>query len=347
MAKTKFGKIVRLLNFIKITIQRVGNNITIISFLTLAILSCIFVYSAFKQSNKELKASQQLIIQSHINQFSKFDKSFENLYIGVLRNSNLNDSTFKKIMVDSMFAKTANLSTEEQDKINKYVKSIVIATNANYAYKDLVHELKRDSTLVKMQINQAQQDTKTLLTLEFNKIQQEYQELQLWAAVLTIVFLIFSFYSLFKTDDLMKQGRDGLKDIQKIKNDSQIIVEKTKTEQKTISDQLEVLKTQISEIETSKTQNEEKTKAFGKEIEEKKQAFQDSLKLNSEVTSLRQQIAQLSIDVNSLRNLYDSIGDKEEKSVSSDDSQIEESVHDEVELDENFEDTNDVQEPKQ
>ena len=49
------------------------------------------------------------------------------------------------------------------------------------------------------------------LDLESSKIRSDYTILSLWAGVLMIVFLVFSIYSMFKTDELTRQSREGLK----------------------------------------------------------------------------------------------------------------------------------------
>lgn len=53
-----------------------------------------------------------------------------------------------------------------------------------------------------------------LLHLEFAKIQEERNALTLWIGIITVVFLIFSFYSMLKSDDLVRQSREGLNKIQ-------------------------------------------------------------------------------------------------------------------------------------
>ncbi|MDE5560082.1 MAG: hypothetical protein K2I84_05460, partial [Bacteroidales bacterium] len=40
--------------------------------------------------------------------------------------------------------------------------------------------------------------TKTMLDLHLNKVEHEYSNITVWAAILTILFLVFSFYSIYK-----------------------------------------------------------------------------------------------------------------------------------------------------
>lgn len=62
-------------------------------------------------------------------------------------------------------------------------------------------------------------DIKKVLDNQYLRIRQEYEALQTWCAILTIVFLVFSFYSLYKADDLVRQGRKGLSEIETIKKE--------------------------------------------------------------------------------------------------------------------------------
>ena len=74
------------------------------------------------------------------------------------------------------------------------------------------------------------QEIKSLLELEYNRIQNEFESIEIWAAVLTIIFLIFSFYSLFKTEQLENQSKEELLKIKKIGKDGQAKLDKFDTD---------------------------------------------------------------------------------------------------------------------
>ena len=66
------------------------------------------------------------------------------------------------------------------------------------------------------------EEVKSLLELEFNRIQNEFEAIEIWTGVLTVIFLIFSFYSLFKTEQLENQSRDELAKLKKLFEDGQL-----------------------------------------------------------------------------------------------------------------------------
>lgn len=45
-----------------------------------------------------------------------------------------------------------------------------------------------------------------LMEMEFEKLQNDFNFISLWAGLITIVFLIFSIYSIFKTDEMLKKS---------------------------------------------------------------------------------------------------------------------------------------------
>lgn len=85
-----------------------------------------------------------------------------------------------------------------------------------------------------------------LLELEFNKIQSEYEELSIWSGILGVIFLVFSFFSLYKGDDVIKQASETLTEIQDIRDS---VADKSDDLDKTVKEKIEELSTKISPLE--------------------------------------------------------------------------------------------------
>lgn len=79
-----------------------------------------------------------------------------------------------------------------------------------------------------------QESVKALLELEFSKIQSEYESQEIWIGLITIVFLIFSFYSMMKTDQLEKQCRDDAQRIRSLTDENQTKFDEIKNKISTI-----------------------------------------------------------------------------------------------------------------
>lgn len=77
---------------------------------------------------------------------------------------------------------------------------------AAYA-KALRAEVSRDSVAWKSGTEAAMRDVKSLVEIHLQSIERQYDTLTLWAAVLTIVFLIFNFYSIFKLESTLAEAK--------------------------------------------------------------------------------------------------------------------------------------------
>lgn len=113
--------------------------------------------------------------------------------------------------VDSCISKTDNA-------IANMVKYVPVKPNKKDSlYADL--QTKYQKTLDDQKLHQ--ESIKALLDLEFSKIQSEYESQEIWIGLITIVFLIFSFYSMMKTDQLEKQCRDDAQRIRSLTDENQ------------------------------------------------------------------------------------------------------------------------------
>lgn len=114
------------------------------------------------------------------------------------------------IMVVIFFFLTYHYKSNQKDIVDlheKYCKEIQNFAQKGAVVKDSCYYI---NDLVLQKIHESQQNVSQLLELQFNKLQSDFTILSLWASVLMIVFLVFSIYSVFKTDELMKQSRDVL-----------------------------------------------------------------------------------------------------------------------------------------
>ena len=144
-----------------------------------------------------------------------------------------------------------------------------------------------------------QEEVKFLLELQFNKIQNEYETQEVWIGILTIVFLIFSFYSLFKSEEMERQGKLALHSIE----------ESEKEAQKALGSIENDKKKKLNEIRTEYTKwTTEETKKFGKIIGDTQSKSIASMK--SEIKKLTEKLesdyrAQVAQYMNTLKDNSD------------------------------------------
>lgn len=117
-------------------------------------------------------------------------------------------------------------------------------------------------------------EVRDILDRQLAKIQQEYETLEVWCGIITVVFLIFSFYSLFKVEDIVNQGKSGLKELEVMsekgngKINDFIKETQSKTEQ-TISEAANKMNVQKTEfIEAATEEARAKMDEISKKIEQ-------------------------------------------------------------------------------
>ena len=91
----------------------------------------------------------------------------------------------------------------------------------------------------------------SLMEMEFEKLQNDFNFISLWAGLITIVFLIFSIYSIFKTDEMLKKSEKAYEDI---KSKSDVIDNFTKNIQKKYRSELKTLKKESDDFIKELTQ---------------------------------------------------------------------------------------------
>ena len=218
-------------------------------FLWLSIIFTIIVAIAIFLIHRDFRQSQQKIIDIHKEHLEKTQECFTCIYDN-LKNEAVNcDSLIYALTSDKTLAK----------RIVNYnsVRNLIVGLANNMSYRAMADELKKDSLFINRQLADSQHATNELLELHFNRIQHEYTVLALWAGVLMIVFLIFSFYSLYKTDDIAKQGKESLKEI-KEKGDN--VLTDLKEQQGVLMSQARTTIAQINK-ETKESQNQMDTLA--------------------------------------------------------------------------------------
>lgn len=197
------------------------------------------------------------------------------------------NSSFSSHQQKILSIRTAQLERIES-MLSRFESCVTAPTNktdsvAGEAILSLSYHLKA------LEHQDVEHDTTAMLDMEFAKIQHEYEVMALWAGILTIVFLIFSFYSLIKSDTLTRQSEDAL---------SEIKIIKTKAEEK---------KTEIDGcVESSEKKLNERLDEIKRNAEEWRKALEVSIQayntaLNSDKNAFETKLSTLSESLKQVR----------------------------------------------
>lgn len=197
----------------------------------LAVFTAAFVFFLY-YANNEFKHSQQEIKKSYVEHIRKADSLYFDM-VAYNKNYSYQSSELNvAILTDSLLklaiVPNGKLSESQYKNLSEIVSSHfenILKLHARYDGK-----LSHDSLLLSAERQLLERQTQTMLDLHLNKIEHEYSNLTMWAAVLTILFLVFSFYSIFKMDELVQQGNEGLRDIRQLYADGKANIDTIKTD---------------------------------------------------------------------------------------------------------------------
>lgn len=191
--------------------------------------------------------------------------------------------------VDSIYCK---LGANNKVILSTYMQDSTYNNDMELLYMEYNKVLREDSLRLCNERVLLEMQTKSMIDLHLNKVEHEYSNLTIWAAILTILFLVFSFYSIFKMDELIQRGNEGVKDIRSLKKSSEDIIEKL---EETSKSEIEKTRNQIDDfIKEQQTRMVQTVSYFENEntrkLSEINQCFVDACNIVEQIKNLKNAI---------------------------------------------------------
>lgn len=132
------------------------------------------------------------------------------------------------ILTGYLFLSTKALKKSQANIVNEHVrhimktdsifydmKSIILSkdTGVNSKAQILLSQLQRDSSLFRREVLLSQEEMNNLVSLHIEKIEDDYAQIGIWGGVLSIIFIIFGFFAIFKLEETKSEAKDVLKNI--------------------------------------------------------------------------------------------------------------------------------------
>jgi predicted PurR-regulated permease PerM len=203
--------------------------------LVLSVFTFIFICLLY-YANKEFRNSQKDIISCYGQHINHADSLYHNMVNYNERYVfNINELS-TKVATDSIIKVALNskkgVSKEQYNNLSKIITSYF--DDMRQLHEQYDRKIRHDSLLICTEEQLLKGQTNKLLELHLNKVEHEYSNITIWAAVLTILFLVFSFYSIFKMDELVQQGHEGVRDIRKLTDKGEHIIKTIKNDGNTL-----------------------------------------------------------------------------------------------------------------
>ena len=146
----------------------------------------ILLVSYLCHSTKTLTESQERIITEHVRHIAKVDSLFFDL-------------------------KEVVLSSDSDKIINAPV---------------LLSQLQKDSAVFKREILLSQEEMSNLVEMHIDKIENDYAQIGIWGGVLSVIFIIFGFFAIFKIEESKSEAKDVLNEVKELGRNASKEVEK-------------------------------------------------------------------------------------------------------------------------
>ena len=176
------------------------------------------------------------------------------------------------ILVGYLYYSTNTFKESQTKIVNEHIKHIAKVDSVFYDMKTvilscdsgtiqnasaLLCQLQKDSALFKREIQLSQEEMNHLVSLHLDKIDNDYSQIGIWGGLLSVIFLIFGFFAIFKIEETKVEAKnilDGVKEKG----------EKATDEIKELQNQASELNTFLSSIkQDGNSFIENKTKEFG------------------------------------------------------------------------------------
>lgn len=190
--------------------------------IVISLFVVVFIF-ALRNTNKVFRSSQEDIKRVYSEHVFKADSICNDIIVYHRKYSDQVASINSIMLTDSL----VKLSIGDGKKLSKdQFESLSLVITKYFEGMERMHEqydskMRHDSLLLCMERQLLEGQTKTMLDLHLDKVEHEYSNITLWAAVLTILFLVFSFYSIFKMDELIKRGNEGVEEIRQLKDEGE------------------------------------------------------------------------------------------------------------------------------
>ena len=148
---------------------------------TLTVLFCLTFLAVFltlagylHDSTNVFKQSQEKIVQAHISHIESVDSMFRDM---------------KNVLVNN-------------DSVSLESKQLLLS------------QIHADSALFRREILLSQEEMNNAVTLHIDKIENDYAQIGIWGGILSIVFLFFGFFAIFKVEETKTEAKNVLNNIE-------------------------------------------------------------------------------------------------------------------------------------
>lgn len=197
------------------------------------------------------------------------------------------------------------------DSIFCDIKKVILSTDSGTIANApvLLAQLQNDSALMRREIMLSQEEKMNLVALHIDKIDNDYSQIGIWGGILSIIFLIFGFFAIFKIEETKAEAKNTLVEVKTQGDEAIAETKELQMQAGQLNDlfnsniqknkELDELIATINTEHSQAQQTLERIKGLLEEVETKSKQYDSS---NKQMNNLMVQLGQLIDGLNKVTN---------------------------------------------
>lgn len=133
------------------------------------------------------------------------------------------------VLVGYLFCSLVTMKNSQQTIVNEHInhvaridsifyemKNVILSNDTNVIANTqvLLAELHNDSALFRREVLLSQKEMNSLISLHIDKVENDYAQIGIWGGILSVIFIIFGFFAIFKIEETKTEANGILNDVE-------------------------------------------------------------------------------------------------------------------------------------
>ena len=158
----------------------------------------------------------------------------------------------------------------------------------------LLAQLQNDSALMRREIMLSHEEKMNLVALHIDKIDNDYSQIGIWGGILSIIFLIFVFFAIFKIEETKAEAKNTLEDV--------------KIQKEKASAEIKELQEQAGQVNESYNSIRQSNETFIDNNTDYSQAQENLERINKLLVEVESKNKQYDLAINQMNDLMGHLG---------------------------------------
>ena len=137
------------------------------------------------------------------------------------------------VLAGYLFCSLKTMKNSQQNIINEHInhvaridsifyemKNVILSNDTNVIANSqaLLNQLHNDSAMFRREVLLSQSEMNSMISLHIDKVENDYAQIGIWGGILSVIFIIFGFFAIFKIEETKTDANRILNDVEEQAN---------------------------------------------------------------------------------------------------------------------------------